>query len=215
MSALPPVVTVAALYGANGSVIGPRVAERLGVEFLDRAIPASIARETGLAEEALGSVDEQPRSRSQRVVSALARVSNPTAGTGLAVERVHTDERKMRSEIEAFLARASHSGGVVLGRAGAVVLRDVPGALHVYLGGSEDARVEVAMEREGIDRKTAERRLVVSDRARRAYVRGAYGVDGDDPSLYHLMIDATALEPDAVADLIVLASERRRDAETA
>jgi cytidylate kinase len=215
MTPLPPVVTVAALYGANGSVIGPRVAERLEVEFLDRAIPASIARETGLAEEALGSIDEQPRSRSQRVVSALARVSNPTSGTGLAVERVHTDERKMRSEIEAFLARAQHSGGVVLGRAGAVVLRDVPGALHVYLGGSEDARIEVAMEREDIDRKTAARRLVVSDRARRAYVRGAYGVDGDDPSLYHLMIDATALEPDAVADLIVLASERRRDAQTA
>jgi cytidylate kinase len=215
MTPLPPVVTVAALYGANGSVIGPLVAERLGVEFLDRAIPASVARETGLAEEALGAIDEQPRSRSERVISALARVSNPTSGTGLAVERVHTDERRMRSEIEAFLARASRSGGVVLGRAGAVVLRDVPGALHVYLGGPEDARVEVAMEREDIDRETAERRLVVSDRARRAYVKGAYGVDGDDPSLYHLMIDATAFEPDAAVDLIVLASERRSGAQAA
>ena len=215
MTPLPPVVTVAALYGANGSVIGPGVAERLGVEFLDRAIPASVARETGLAEETLGAIDEQPRSRSERVVSALARISNPTAGTGLAVERVHTDERKMRSEIEAFLARASRSGGVVLGRGGAVVLRDVPGALHVYLGGPEEARIEVAMEREGIDRKTARRRLVVSDRARRAYVSGAYGVDGDDPGLYHLMLDATALDPEAVVDVIVLASEKRRDAQAA
>jgi len=32
-----PVVTVAAKYGAGGSVVGPRVAERLGVEFLDFA----------------------------------------------------------------------------------------------------------------------------------------------------------------------------------
>ena len=214
MTPLPPVVTVAALYGANGSVIGPHVAERLGVEFLDRAIPASVAKETGLAEEALGAIDEQPRSRSERVVSALARVSNPTTGTGLAVERVHSDERRMRSEIEAFLARAQHSGGVVLGRAGTVVLRDVPGALHVYLGGPEEARIKVAMEREGIDRKTARRRLVVSDRARRAYVSGAYGVDGDDPDLYHLMIDTPALGVDASVDLIVLASERRRDAQT-
>ena len=212
MTPHPPVVTVAALYGANGSVIGPRVAERLGVEFLDRAIPASVARETGLAEETLGAVDEQPRSRSQRLVSALARVSDPITATGQSVERVHTDERRMRSEIEAFLARASRSGGVVLGRAGAVVLRDAPGALHVYLGGPRDARIEAAMERDGIDRDKARRRLVVSDRARRAYVRGAYGVDGDDPSLYHLMIDTTALGVDASVDLIVLASERRRDA---
>lgn len=27
----PPVVTLASLYGAGGSVVGPRVAERLGV----------------------------------------------------------------------------------------------------------------------------------------------------------------------------------------
>jgi cytidylate kinase len=215
MVALPPVVTVAALYGANGSVIGPSVAERLGVEFLDRAIPASVARDAGLDEEMLGVVDDQPRSRSERLISTLARVSNPSTATGLAPERVHADERRLRSEIEAFLARASLSGGVVLGRAGAVVLRDVPGALHVYLGGPRDARIEAAMEREGIDPQTARRRLVVSDRARRAYVRGAYGVDGDDPSLYHLMIDTTALGVAASADLIVLASERRRDAQTA
>jgi cytidylate kinase len=215
MTSLPPVVTVAALYGANGSVIGPRVADRLGVEFLDRAIPTAVARESGLAEDALGAIDEQPRTRSERVISTLARVSNPTTATGVGVERVYTDERKMRSDMEAFLARASREGGVVLGRGGAVVLRDVPGALHVYLGGAEDARIERAMERESIDRQTAKRRLVASDRARRAYVKGAYGVDGDDPALYHLMIDTTALELDASVDLIVLASERRRDAQPA
>jgi cytidylate kinase len=163
----------------------------------------------------MGVVDDRPRSRSERLVSALARVSDPTTATGLSVERVHADERRLRSELEAFLARASRSGGVVLGRAGAVVLRDVPGALHVYLGGPDEARTEVAMEREGIDREAARRRLEVSDRARRAYVRGAYGVDGDDPDLYHLMMDTPALGVDASVDVIVLASERRRDAQAA
>ena len=215
MTPLPPLVTVAALYGANGSVIGPRVAERLRVEFLDRAIPAAVARAAGCDEEAVGVVDDQPRSRSERLVSALARVSDPTTATGLSVERVHSDERRLRSEMEAFMARATHSGGVVLGRAGAVVLGDVAGALHVYLGGSLDARVEVAMKREGIDRKTAERRLEVSDRARRAYVSQAYGADGDDPALYHLMIDTPALGVEASVELIVLASQRRRDAQAA
>ena len=36
---LRPVVTVSALYGAGGSVVGPRVAEELDVPFLDRQIP--------------------------------------------------------------------------------------------------------------------------------------------------------------------------------
>jgi hypothetical protein len=44
------VATLAALYGAGGSVVGPRVAERLGVELLDRKVPEDVARHTGLSE---------------------------------------------------------------------------------------------------------------------------------------------------------------------
>ena len=97
-----PVVTLASLYGAGGRVIGPRVAERLGVPFLDRAIPEAVARQAGLPEDAVADVDEQPRTAMERLVAAL------------------------RAHIEEFPARMSVSGGVALGRGGMVVLRDVP-----------------------------------------------------------------------------------------
>jgi cytidylate kinase len=115
----------------------------------------------------------------------------------------------MRAEVEEFLARASIQGGVVLGRGGAVVLGSVPGALHVLLLGPREARVEQAMKLEGIDRETAERRLEANDRARREYVRKRYGVDGDDPCLYHLVIDSCAFDLDACVDFIVTASQLR------
>jgi cytidylate kinase len=203
------VVTIAALYGTGGAIIGPRVAERLGVEFLDRAIPASVAEQAGLTEKAVATVDEGPRRRTERLISHLARASNPATATGMSVEHVYLDERKIRGEIEEFLVRASRSGGVMLGRGGAVVLRDVPGALHVHLGGPRGARVEQTMEHEGVDRGTAERRVDANDRARMAYVRDAYGVDGEDSKLYHLMIDATAFDVDACVDLIVTACRKR------
>jgi cytidylate kinase len=202
-----PVVTIAALYGAGGSAVGPRVAERLGVEFLDRAIPASVARRMGLPEAAVASYDEQPRSRMGRLVESLARVPNPSGDE--SAEHLDLDEDRIQAEIEEFLARASASGGVVLGRGGAVVLGSVPGALHVLLTGPRQARVEQAMRIEGVDQKTAEKRLEANDSARREYVRGRYGVDGDDPSLYHLVIDGTAFGVDACADLIATASRMR------
>jgi cytidylate kinase len=205
----PSVVTVAALHGAGGSVVGPRVAERLGVTFLDRAIPAFVAARAGISEEAVEAVDEHPRRRVDRLVSGLARIANSSTAGEDVPSRVEFQERRMRAEIEEFLASASLSGGVMLGRGGAVVLADVPGALHVYLGGSEDARVRAIMEVEGVDRERAERYVKAHDRARRDYVRGAYGVDGDDPGLYHLMIDATALGVDACVELIVAASKFR------
>jgi cytidylate kinase len=202
-----PVVTIAALYGAGGSAIGPRVAERLSVEFLDRAIPAAVARRMGLPETAVASYDEQPRSRMGRLVESLARVPNPSGDE--SAEHLDLDEDRIQAEIEEFLARTSASGGVVLGRGGAVVLGSVPGALHVLLTGPREARVEQAMEIEGIDPETAEQRLETNDRARREYVRGRYGVDGDDPSLYHLVIDGTAFGVEACADLIATASRMR------
>jgi cytidylate kinase len=208
-AARPPVVTLAALHGAGGSVVGPRVAERLGVEFFDRAIPSAIAERAGLTEQAVGVVDDRPRRRVDRLVSNLARVTDAGTATGRPVERVDLEERRLRGEIEEFLARASRTGGVVLGRGGAVVLASVPAALHVYLGGPREGRVAQVMEAEGVDRPTAARLVRAHDRARREYVQDVYGVDGDDPALYHVVLDAVALGVDGCVALIVLASNYR------
>ncbi len=45
--------------------------------------------------------------------------------------------------------------------------------------------------------------------ARTRYVSDAYGVDGRDASLYHLMIGSTALDLDTCVELIVTASQAR------
>jgi cytidylate kinase len=200
------VVTLAALYGAGGSVIGPRVAERLGVPFLDRAIPSAVAKRSGLPVAAVADVDDEPRSRWSRLLDALGRASPPSGASG-QVERLDLEDRNLHGEIERFLADASGTGGVVLGRGGAVVLASVPGALHVYLGGSRDGRIERVMNMNSVDRPTATRRVKANDRARRDYVRSVYGIEGDNPGLYHLMIDAISLGVDVCVDLIVAASE--------
>jgi cytidylate kinase len=206
-----PVVTIAALYGAGGKVIGPRVAERLGVPFLDRAIPQSVAERVGLAEQAVAAADEGPRGTVDRFIANLARVGDATTATGRHVERVDVEERRLRAEIETFLAEASRSGGVVLGRGGAVVLRSVPGALHVYLRAGKDDRIARVMELQAVDRRTAERRVRLNDAARKEYVRLAYGVDGEDPSLYHVVIEPVAFGIEACINLIVTASGLRLD----
>jgi cytidylate kinase len=205
---VPAVVTIAALYGAGGSVVGRRVAERMGVQFLDRAIPMAVARRAGLPEAAVADVDEKPRNGWQRLLAIVGRAS-PATGASDQVERLDIDERRVRAEIEEFLAHASRAGGVVLGRGGAVVLADVPGALHVYLGGDRKARMERVMELQGVDRATAASRVKANDRARRDYVKSTYGIDGDSPHLYHLMIDAIALRADVCVELIVAAAQAR------
>jgi hypothetical protein len=204
-----PVVTLAALYGAGGSLIGPRVAERLGVPFMDRQIPEAVAKRSGLSEDAVADVDEEPRSLVDQLVANMGRTSTISGAIAGSAEHLDVQERNLRVYIEEFLAQSSLTGGVALGRGGMVVLRSVPWALHVHLGGPREARVQQGMALQGIDRRTAERRQEVEDRARIGYVQRAYGVHGEDPSLYHLMLDSTALDLDACVELIVTAAQTR------
>jgi Cytidylate kinase-like family len=92
-----PVVTLAALYGAGGSVVGPRVAERLGVPFLDRAIPEAVAARTGLSKSAVASVDEAPRRGMDRLLSSLGRASVPTPAD--ARDHLDQQERRLRKSV--------------------------------------------------------------------------------------------------------------------
>jgi cytidylate kinase len=189
-----PIVTVAAEHGAAGDMVAQRVADALGVPFLDRALPASLAAsgESG---------------RESPLVGRLARASTMLAGD--TVERIDDDEGRIRAELGEFLVRASTEGGVVLGRGGVLVLADAPTALHVLLGGAPEGRVVRVAEREGIDLDEAARRVRVKDRARKEYVRRVFGVDPDDRTLYHLVVDTVALGIDASVELVLAASRAR------
>ena len=205
--ALPdmPVVTLAELYGAGGSQIGRLVAGRLRVQFLDSGISRSVAQRTGIPEGAVAEVDQHPRSRWSQLVDALGRASPPT-GASEQVERLDLQEHGLHREVERFLGEASRSGAVVLGRGSGIVLAAVPRALHVYLGGNREGRIERVMNLYGTDQATASRQVKQHDRARLDYVKSVYGVDGDDPTLYHLVIDAVSLGIDVCVDVIVAAS---------
>jgi Cytidylate kinase-like family len=80
------VVTLAALYCAGGSVIGPRVADRLAVPFLDREIPEAVAKRTGLPERAVEDVDERARSAIDRITWSLGRASVPGGAMAASAE---------------------------------------------------------------------------------------------------------------------------------
>jgi hypothetical protein len=204
----PPLVTVFGLFGALTSRIGPEVAERLGVPLLDRDILSAVAELLRVPEESLETydpdVEKAPRSGLRRFLDSLGEP--PTADTGPASDQA---ARRVRSATAGHLARATVHGGVVVGRGGLVVLRHAPGVLHVRLEGPRDARVEQAVRLYGFDRRTAERRQQENDRARRRYVRDVYGVDPDDPDLYHLRLDSTVLEEDTCVELVVAAARAR------
>jgi cytidylate kinase len=200
------VITLSAAYGAGGSEIGPVLAQRLGVPFLDRAIPAAVADRLAVPLEEALARDQAVDSLLERVLVRLAP-SGQVFGGALAPEVL--DDRPYLAATEAIIRERAEQGAVILGRGGALVLRDHPLALHVRLDGPRERRVEQAMAALGIERREAERLLKETDRAREAYVHQYYGADPTDPRLYHLVLDSTAIALDACVDVIELAARSR------
>jgi cytidylate kinase len=201
-------VTLSASYGAGGSRVGPELAKRLDVPFVDRVIASEAAANMAVPLEAALRGDDVTSSRLfSRLLMSLAPIGDAYgAGTGSDAPR----EPSIAEAAErAVIERADSGRGVILGRAAAVVLRNDPRVTHVRLDGPREARLEQAMRIQGIDRETAEERMQATDEARHGYVRQFRRADARDPSLYHLIIDSTALDLDTCMELIALAAAAR------
>lgn len=202
------VVTISAAYGAGGAIVGRAVASALDVPFLDRAIPLAVAQNLAVSVDDADAHDETADNRVGRILSALAAAG---IGLGPTPQRDLPPQAYRQQTEEVMTTAAGTTGCVVLGRAGAIVLRDCTGALHVSLTGPQDRRIAQAI-RLATDEDPADiRKLIeVSDRNRSAYYRHFYNADPNDASHYHLTIDATVIDLDTCAELIVTAARAIR-----
>jgi cytidylate kinase len=199
-------VTLSSSYAAGGSQLGPRLAERLRVPFLDRAITSEVAERLAVEEAEADAHQDQVGGLLSRVVRRLAPMG---AAFGAPLEGALEEEAYVQATEATVRAHAEAGAAVILGRSGALILKDDPHALHVRLDGPAERRIAQAVTLLGVDRATAERQLAETDRAREAYAQHFYRADVRDPSLYHLVIDTTAIGLDAALEIIVTAAAAR------
>ena len=204
-----PGVTISAGYGAGGSVVAPLVAQQLELPLLDRAISARVAQQLHVSvQEAEGGAVR--RSLTERFFSSLAPLSGDVLAVGTDatprdLAEAPDEPALFRRQAEAIMRSALVSGAVILGRAGAAAFQKEPGVLRVRLFGPADARIAQAIRFGDINEPTARQRLAEVDRARAQYVRRLYRADIDDPNLFHLHIDSTAIPLETCAEMIVSA----------
>jgi Cytidylate kinase-like family len=202
---MAPVVTLSATYGAYGDKIGPAVAERLGLLFLDRAIPPAMAHELAQSTDVAESLDEPVPSRWERLAMGFANAAMPVGPSHLPPEAIPTPERFRQANEERLKELADSTGAVILGRAGMVVLGNRADVLCVRLDGPVEARIAQVIAR-GADEQNARKAQREVDRARDAFAKVFFNVRQDDPRLYHVVLDSTILSVEACVDIIVRAA---------
>src|ERR1700749_2881866 len=184
------IVALSAAYGAAGRQIGPGLARCLQVPFIDRGIALAVAERLDITVAgALAHEEPSGKGLLERLLSGFLG-ADPGAPAPLPADTV-TPEDFHRASQEALLAQAATGHGVILGRGAVAGLRRDPRVLRVR----------------DLDRETAARTVAALDRTHADYLRQFYDVDILDPGLYHLMIDATAFDPEVCIDLIAAAAQ--------
>lgn len=178
-------ITISRQMGSRGDEIAWQVAQQLGWRWVNRELINRSALAAKVPQVALAEIDE----------------------LGLFGLRPSAKEwRAYQSQIEQFIRALADEGGVVIvGRGGQMVLRDHPDVLHVRVIASFEARVSWLQQKEKISVEAAQARLRESLKARAQYLQRSYGVQVDDPALYHLVINTGLMNVSQATDLVVQA----------
>src|SRR5438046_7867244 len=215
-----PVITIGRQFGAGGATVGRRRAGRRKADFLASRIIDEVARRLQLPKEEVEAEDEHPGSLLARLLVALGSASTEPlipAEAGAAWTPPNAaptfDTRKAILQItQHVIEEAARSGNVVIvGRGGAYLLRDHPGALHLFLRAEEAVRVKAIMERLSITgADEARKRLKQTDENWTAYIRQVYGHDRIHPAHYDTVLDTGRLGYETTAACDLAALERRK-----
>jgi cytidylate kinase len=97
--------------------------------------------------------------------------------------------------------------GVILGHGAPFLLRDFGCAFHVFIHSSPSSRIDCLMAEQGMTAEGARKLIEKSDDERRGFMRYAFRMDWDDPSLYDVVINRDKLGLEGAIRMITVAHE--------
>jgi cytidylate kinase len=200
----PPVVTLFEKYGAGARYVGPRVAKALGVEWMDQAFSSAD----------IESAKYPGAGRAGDQGGGLARflgrfAPSATVLDDASIPLAQADDAEMVEENTRLVKEAGARGVVMLGRNGALILGDIPTALHVQIDAPVEARIARAAREEGLDVAHAARRQRNEDWVRAEMSERFYYWNPMIIDRYDLVINTGVMDLDTAVDVIVAAYQAK------
>ena len=227
------VITINGPIGSGSFEVGQMVAERLGINYVDRMVIAEAARRIGSPVVNLMEKEQRVirfRERLGRFLqtmlerSAISGVGGePYFGHGTEMLPAETytellvdspsaaqtvNDKAFIDATSAVINELATAGDVVIiGRGGNMILADFPGALHVGMLAPLDSRIDNIMTREHYNREEATKYVLELEEARVAFFRKFFRVNANDPELFHIILNGALIRPEIAAEMVVDAAE--------
>ncbi len=183
-------LTLSRQLGAGERNFAEALGKRLGLPVVDRELIHREAALMGIPESRIPAFEESGPAILDRIEKGMDTTRYFAALSGIA--KSHAEK-----------------GDVILvGRGGALFLKDHPGAFHVLLTADLSVRIRRVMAFRWINEGPAREVIAASDRTRAAFYRTCFGVEWTDPLHYDIVVNTGRLGVSAVG-LVAFGAERR------
>ena len=208
------VVTINRELGSGGRTVGRMLAEKLGVEFYDKALIEALEKKYNLNIEQIEKLKGQNHAWWAEFARSMFGVDLGIPNYGkmnamyyLAVmdfsDVKPTSKEVFESETEILKGIAEVESCVVAGRSGFYVFRDHPNHLNVFIQASMPYRIERVMRKQQITEEEAVKTIKKVDTMRENYVKKYTGLSRYDTRNYDLVISADGKSEEQIVDIIM------------
>lgn len=176
--------------GSGATYIGQMLAKEFGINFYDKNLLRLASDDSGISEELFAKADET-------VKKSLLYSVTKKIYKGEIIPPESSDFTK-NDNLFAFQAKvlkklAEQESFVCIGRAADYVLKDYPRVVSIFVYAPFENCIQTEMNRLGISRKDAEKRITEMDKYRRAYYKYHTGKEWESPYNYDICLNTGEL----------------------
>ena len=202
------VITINRELGSGGRTVGLKLAEKLGVQFYDKAVVKAIEEKYNLNVEEIEKLKGKKHnwwSDLKRVVSVgggIMGVPYYSVSEGEVTVKTTTDEM-FRTETQILKGIAEEESCVLAGRSGFFVFRDHPNHLSILIQASMESRIKRLMGKQNLSEAEARKTINKVDEMRENYVNRYTGTSRYDTRNYDIVLRADGKTEDELVDIIM------------
>lgn len=193
------IITIARSYGSGGRRIGTKLADELGIDYLDRKLLRLASDRSGINERLFAQADETLKNTP---LFRAAKKAYSGELIGPESDDFTSNENLFRYQAKVMRELAAQSSFVVIGRCANIVLGDMPRVVRVYVHAPLEYRLQALQDVHPVDRAARTRLINEKDARRAEYCRYFTGADWKDADHYDLSLDSAALGEERCIQLI-------------
>ena len=202
------VITINRELGSGGRTVGRKLAEKLGVEFYDKALIKALQEKFHLSVAEI----EKLKGQKQGWWTDIKRIMQIGPGMnanyylpqkGNEYDLLDTKEI-FQAEKEILKGIAEEESCVVAGRSGFFVFRNHPNHLSVLIQASMPFRIERVMRKQNLTEEEARKTIEKVDKMRENYVKEYTKTSRYDTRNYDLVISADGKTEDQIVEQILM-----------